>query len=174
MSTDDSTHQQGHVPLDPAHGPAGLGNHDDDLDAVTDQSTQPAQELRWHIEAEDPTNPFTQRLVFSEGDTPVLWMGLDPVTLRQFHDALSVVLHDQIQALTGQPPAPAPAAVATATPTYATYEDSDGVLIDPGIGPGIDTAARRSWWARHKIATVFLAIIGTFLLISFVVGGTQV
>lgn len=119
-------------------------------------SPEPGEGLRWEITYDNPENPFTANLVFTEDNEPVLWWNLDPVTLKNLSAALALVQDAQVEALTGKKPERA----STTKPISTKRAQVD--------------KADRSWWARHKITTGFLIVIGLMMLVSFFIGGSRV
>lgn len=117
--------------------------------------------LGWEVTLDDPNNPFTSKLVFTEAGETLLWWGLDPLTLTDLIGALSAVQHAQVTAMGGTP---APSTV-PAAPTSTHADPDTSALAPPRHG---------SWLARHKFLAALALIVALALLSTVIHGGSQI
>jgi hypothetical protein len=128
------------------------------------------QAVHWEISSDTPDDPFSYALLLNEPESGSIGLALSPLLIQDMAAILEGLRAQQIEILLGHPAPPSPAPPSPAPTTHAP-EDRQAATEPNETAPPSKPA---SWWLRHKILAVMIAIILTTMLISFLNGASRV
>lgn len=152
-----------------------MTDNPDPTQDIVDNATVRAMASQWEVVGFDPADPFHAQLVLADPAELVVWVTLDPRTVKELSSSLAAVEAAQYEAVTGQArPQPTGPNVQPSVdnPDPSQEAPTDTIADDEHSGDTLPVPTR--WTTVRCLRYGVFGLILLAMVYSFVAGGTRI